>query len=371
MKAILFLLSVVVQQMVYCQKNDTLRKYLDANFSLTSRKNMIYPAIAFKSGDHWILFATYPNKNPLLNASFRDKKLTTLEGSYILYYSNKNKATEGRYENGYKTGIWKVWHVNGQLRDSGIIKNNQLVGTWNTWYENGKLLLLIDYASDVYLASPDRYSKPASTPTNLVTTDADLVGYKHGNFLRYYSKGTMNDSGQYIGDKKSGLWKIWFPNGQMEAMGNFSNDSLQGEWIWYRENGIVATKENYRDNKLVSLQCFDELGNSTGEYCSILKPPVPLGKFSDFENYMLDNIILPVELRNVRLEGTVTINCTITKEGKLTAIDIKGCPYESLKIEIEKFFRGIKEWSPAIIHNRETDYSFEYVLPLSMPAVNY
>ncbi len=157
----------------------------------------------------------------------------------------------------------------------------------------------------------------------------------------------------------------------MEATGNFSNDSLQGEWAWYRENGILATKENYLNNKLVALQCFDEQGNYTGDYCFILKPPVPLGDYSDFENYMLDNIILPKELSDKRLEGTVTITCTITKDGKLSEINIEGCSYESLKKEIEKFFFSIREWSPAIIHNRPADHSFQNILPLSSPSLQY
>jgi len=310
MKAISLIVLIGVHQFAFSQKNDTLRKFLDANFSLASRNKMTYPAIVFKSGHRWILQASYTNNNPLLVASFIDKALTVFDGPFTAYYRNKKKATDGYYQNGYRKGIWRYWYTNGRLKDSEVIRNNQLVNTWYTWHDNGNLHLLIDYAfsdsaTDLKKLSNDR--KP-------LIESADLDGYKNGRFLRYFSNGQVSDSGGYTNDKKTGPWKIWFANGQLEAIGNFSNDSLQGEWRWYRESGVIATKETYRDNKLLDLRCFDDTGNYTGEYCGILKPPVPLGNPSDFENYMLDNIILPNELRNIQLEGTVTITCRITRK---------------------------------------------------------
>ncbi|HKH60138.1 MAG TPA: hypothetical protein VKA49_04865, partial [Flavitalea sp.] len=124
------------------------------------------------------------------------------------------------------------------------------MNTWYTWHDNGNLHLLIDYAfsdsaTDLKKLSNDR--KP-------LIESADLDGYKNGRFLRYFSNGQVSDSGGYTNDKKTGPWKIWFANGQLEAIGNFSNDSLQGEWRWYRESGVIATKETYRDNKLLDLR---------------------------------------------------------------------------------------------------------------------
>ena len=367
MKIFLIILSLAAHQVIYSQKSDTLKKYLDGNFFLTSRKNMVYPALAFRSNDRWILYAAYPDNAPLLIAYFKDKDLEVFDGPYTVYYPNKNRARSGHYQDGYRRGVWRYWYSNGRLRDSGIIINDQLVGTWYTWHDNGKLLLSISYASGENPGNAKVKAKISLPKRSLITGDDELTGFKDGGFIKYRPDGSISDSGQFINNRKAGLWKTWFDNGQLEAAGHFSNDSLQGEWTWYRDNGVVATKENYRDNKLVSLQCFDETGKYTGEYCSILKPPVPLGDFTDFENYMLDNIIMPKELRNTPLEGTVTIRCNITKAGKLTTINIDGCRYESLRKEIEKFFLGIKEWSPAILHNRPMDYAFEYVLPLSIP----
>ncbi|HKH60137.1 MAG TPA: hypothetical protein VKA49_04860 [Flavitalea sp.] len=95
MKAISLIVLIGVHQFAFSQKNDTLRKFLDANFSLASRNKMTYPAIVFKSGHRWILQASYTNNNPLLVASFIDKALTVFDGPFTAYYRNKKKPLTG------------------------------------------------------------------------------------------------------------------------------------------------------------------------------------------------------------------------------------------------------------------------------------
>ena len=367
MKIIPVICFVLCFHASFCQEKDVAKRYLDGTFSLTTRNKMVYPAHAFPSDNHWVLQATYLNNAPLLTVHFKDKNLTVMDGPYELYFPNKMLARSGDYRNGYRNGVWRSWIENGRLQDSGAIINNQLVGTWHTWHHNGNLAQVIDYTSDPTSFKASADSKIPLKQTTMVPPNNLLHGNKDGRFIRYYQNRQMSDSGRFSNNKKTGLWKIWFDTGQLEATGNFVDDSLQGEWTWYRENGTIATKETYKQNKLVSLQCFDETGKFTGDYCNILKPPVPLGNYVDFDTYVLDNIILPKELRNTRLEGVVKINCTISKDGKVMAVKIDGCRYESLQKEIEKFFVGIKEWSPAILHNRPVDYEFQYTLPLSHP----
>ena len=316
MKVIITILCLICQLLVIGQKNDTIKKYLDGNFLLTTRNKMVYPALAYKSGDSWLVIANYADKNPVYKAFFEDRQLTRKDGPYTLYYPLNKLAVEGQYKEGRRSGVWKYYYENGQLKDSGQMMSHQLVGTWKTWYDNGFPLLTVDYLFPTSGSEFSDRSRNLSSKSN-TENPTEFIKIKNGKFLRYYSSGLPSDSGQYSQNRKTGLWKIWFSNGQLEASGYFSNDSLQGEWSWYRENGILATKEIYRNNRLVALQCFDESGNYSGEHCSILKPPVPVGDYTDFENYLLDNIILPKDLIGVQLEGTVTITCTISRDGKL------------------------------------------------------
>ena len=83
---------------------------------------------------------------------------------------------------------------------------------------------------------------------------------------------------------------------------------------------------------------------------------------------MMDNIKIPRELQNKELRGTVSIQCEISKDGKLKKLKVTS-PYKPLTEEVEKFFNTLTNWSPAIVHNRAVDYTIEYKLPLAAPEM--
>jgi antitoxin component YwqK of YwqJK toxin-antitoxin module len=180
-----------------------------------------------------------------------------------------------------------------------------------------------------------------------------------GIWKYYYPNGAIKDSGEI-----NGKWKSWYPSGILESEGEYSNDLMAGSWTWYRDNGKPSTIEEYKNGKIAKLQCFDEQGNYSGEFCSILKPPYPLGEFRDFQSHMLDNISMPKDLQKKELKGVILVTCDITKEGKLSKVIVE-TPYEQLTKEVERFFNTLTNWSPAITHNRAIDYKIEYKIPLN------
>ena len=50
----------------HAQNKDTVLKYLDEQLHLTTKKNAVYYGVAVKQGDHWMLYALYPDTTPLL-----------------------------------------------------------------------------------------------------------------------------------------------------------------------------------------------------------------------------------------------------------------------------------------------------------------
>jgi len=349
----------------YCQhsnrKKDTVRKYLDEHYALTNRANAVYAALAIRSEDHWVLYATYPDTTLLLTIWFRDANLTVRDGPFSLYFGKQKKWVQGYFVNNAQYGLWRYWYPNGTLKDSGLIVNGQLSKKWMSWSESGVPVAMGEYEVDSSLIiTPGKLGQSSS----LIPSTDDLIKTRTGAWITYFSNGKMADSGQYFKNKRAGHWKLWYESGILEAEGEFKNDSLVGEWKWYRQNGNLSTKEFYKENKLHKLECFDEEGKYSGEFCSVLKPPFPIGNFSDFQNYMMDNIQVPKDLRNKELKGNITIECTISQDGKLSKLIVNG-PYKSLNDEVEKFFRTLTTWSPAVAHNRVVEYTIEYKLPLS------
>ena len=62
---------------------------------------------------------------------------TAFTGDGLVYHSNKQKAQEGKIDNGKPTGPWKIWHPNGQLHWEGRYKDGKRDGVWTRYNETG------------------------------------------------------------------------------------------------------------------------------------------------------------------------------------------------------------------------------------------
>jgi len=62
---------------------------------------------------------------------------TAFTGDGLVYHSNKQKAQEGKIDNGKPSGPWKLWHSNGQLHWEGSYKDGNKEGVWTRYDEEG------------------------------------------------------------------------------------------------------------------------------------------------------------------------------------------------------------------------------------------
>jgi antitoxin component YwqK of YwqJK toxin-antitoxin module len=363
MKNFLYLLIVflIAGMDVLAQKDDSIKIYLSHNLSFTTKRNAVYLAMAIRSQDHWLLYGVYPDTTPLVKMYFADKDLKVKDGPYTLYHPKRVKAVEGYYEQNASKGVWRYYYPNGQIRDSGMLINDRLTGLWRSWDEQGNLAAEINYDSSA-LKQRTLGTIPGSGSILPASAASGITKMMHGECRIYFPNGKMQEYAVYENDRKTGPWKKWYENGVQESIGYFQKDSMTGDWQFYRENGKLSTKEKYKGNKVVAMECFDENGNATGSNCSILKPPVAQGNFLNFNEYMLDNVFWPKKLgRDV--QGAVKVKFTVTREGKMKDFRIVSSPHELLSKEVERFFGTISSWSPAISHNRVIEYTMEYEVP--------
>lgn len=349
----------------YGQKlgQDTIRRYLNNRLEFVNKSNAMFPALQIKSGDHWLLYAVYADTNVMLKAFFQDKDLTIKDGPFTLYHPKRIRTVEGWYKNNIKQGIWKYWYPNGQLKDSGAFKNNYYVGEWKSWDDSGRLAEISHHPdSAIIQIVAESYTTPRQRKTAILAGDT-TVARLEGVSIRYYPSGFSLDSGAYAYNLKHGRWKYWYKNGKLESTGIYVRNRQEGEWEYFREDGTRSTKEKYANNKVVSLECFDEQGNASGNSCSLLKPPVAQGKYVDFTQYALDNMFWPEGLKKSDITGDVMIEYTITKEGKMKDLKVVSSPHQLMSDEVLRFFKTLEHWSPAISHNRPIEYTARFKVP--------
>jgi hypothetical protein len=186
--------------------------------------------------------------------------------------------------------------------------------------------------------------------------DRDL-SVKDGPFQLYHRNNVKAMEGIYSNNIRQGVWKYWYPNGQMKDSGMIKNNQLADTWYSWYENGNISTKETYVNNKITHLECFDTSGNAQGYFCSIQKPAVPVtASYTNFQNYLLDNIFWPRELDGKNVNGVVRVSYAISREGMLHDIKVLATPHQLLGQEVVRFLQGIPRWQPAVSHNREVEY---------------
>ena len=309
----------------FAQKKDTVFNYLDSSLQPSDEKDAAYFGVAIRKQEGWLLYALYADTTPVIKAWFKDKKLQIKNGPYTIYYPKHIVAQQGYYRENKMNGVWQSWHPNGHKKDSGMMINNQLVGPWKEWYANGMLMYDCNYTN-----------QPVNWPSQLLSPQFAL---KDGNFTS------------------------WYNNGNMESTGVYKNDVMEGEWNWFHSNGKQSTIEHYKEGKVVSLQCFDTTGKETGEFCSITKPALLKG-FGDYKEFIFQNLTWPEEALKKNIEGTVNVRFTVNKTGSLENLTVEA-DQDVFKKAVLELFESMKEWDPAVSHNRDIDWEEEMTIPFT------
>lgn len=185
-------------------------------------------------------------------------------------------------------------------------------------------------------------------------------------FMGWHQNGQLSDSGMIQQQMRKGLWKTWYTNGRQESSGVYHNGAPDGEWRWYHPNGKPATIEIYSNNKLQDLTCFDTSGMATGSNCRIEKKPCPEDTY-DFDTFIVENLLYPKDALKREIEGEVAFEFLITREGKLTNINFTNEANKLLQDEVVRLLKSVKQWEPAVSHNREIDYLYSYTVPFYLP----
>lgn len=177
--------------------------------------------------------------------TFEDKEWKT-------YYQTGNLKSIGSYKRGRKDGVWKEYHnEDGKIHSIGSFKNNRKDGKWKYYDKKGKVYLAGNYEND----------KQSGTWTKYYNTGEleEVSDYENGNITGeakvYHKNGKPWVFKTYADGIRVGEAKWFHENGKLATVGNYSNDLQVGEWKRYDENGGVSNTEMfYNINKGASLK---------------------------------------------------------------------------------------------------------------------
>lgn len=110
---------------------------------------------------------------------------------------------QGQYNNkGEKTGEWKEYHENGQLKSIGQYESDKKTGEWRKYRDDGQLHVIGEFEN----------------------------GEENGEWKYYYKNGQLFSIGKYKHGEETGEWKEYYENGHFSSIGNYKKGKFEGEW---------------------------------------------------------------------------------------------------------------------------------------------
>lgn len=193
---------------------------LAQSFELSGKDTINVTDANGKKQGKWVI------KNATLHKPCYADDQTVEEGKYIdskktgpwkEYYCNKNIKSIITYENNRPQGYAKMYNDNGKIKEEGLWKNNRWVGDYKLYYDNGQVQQAFKFNES---------------------------GKREGPQVYYHENGQVMIEGNWAGGKESGQLKEYYENGDLKSVKNFNDGNVDAASIknFEPKKPIVAKK---------------------------------------------------------------------------------------------------------------------------------
>lgn len=256
--------------------------------------------VHYENGDEDGLAVTYNKEGIIIeeeiyNDGFLRKKQTFNQldekgektGVWRTYFPNGNIKTEISYDRGKMDGTAKEFDKTGKLVNINTMKGDSvasdpggvvMIDLYKEYHPNGKVKLVGGLNKGMRSGIFREYDLEGNLVQGYVYIRDTLVsegmilpgGIFEGEWKTYYKNGQIKAKGPFKNGKKHGKWVFYYPDGKKEQEGSFNENVLSGQWTWYYHNGQIKREEFFNRKGLLEglVVEYDSLGNelAKGEY---------------------------------------------------------------------------------------------------------
>lgn len=234
---------------------------------------------------------------------FEDKDFKIQTGPFTYYYENGNQKSNGRYLKGKKVGLWKTWHDNGKIQDSGYYNEN---------------------------------------------------GIPFGTLIGWNYSGSVSDS-MILDNQGNGTKTAFYDNAAIRYKGPVVQGKQQGTWTYYRQNSTKSQEVNFDNDSAINFTCYTEDGTLQTKECYFERESEFPGGEQGWRNYLVRAMErnLPKEYFQGQFYGTVDVQFIIDKDGKVSDVLVRNSTEPRLNDAALKIIRFSPKWIPAIQYNQK------------------
>jgi antitoxin component YwqK of YwqJK toxin-antitoxin module len=206
--------------------------------------------------------ATFSDGTPKHTCFYDVKGTDSVLVKEIFYYQNRNPRLQGEYvHDTVLNGLWSGWYDNGQKMFDVNFDNGKRTGNWKIWDFSRTECPEGDYevkADTVGLPSVIKILKTTNNskdlvglidfyPNHCIKSAGPVKGNKkNGPWTVWYDDGTKWSEGDFKFDVSDGLRTVWYPDGKKYYQGKYLLGEKMGEWTFWNERGDVIRQVTYK-----------------------------------------------------------------------------------------------------------------------------
>ncbi len=145
---------------------------------------------------------------------------------------------------GLRQGLWQKKYPNGRLMYKGEFRNDKPVGEWKRWHETGRLKAILKYS-----ASSDSVKAQLFGDSSDPIAEGYYIGGKKTGLWNFFSNGVKLAEENFIGDKKNGTCRKFYPTGELLEESEWKDDLLEGKTRSFYKSGKPYLECNYKNNQ--------------------------------------------------------------------------------------------------------------------------
>ena len=186
--------------------------------------------------------------------------------------------------------------------------------------------------------------------------------FREGLFNYYDEDGNLTIQGNYKQNHETGLWKSFYPNGKLYTTQFFNEENnADGEFIVYYSNGKIRRSDSYKNGKFLKGKCYLKSGRDTTWFPFFVKPEFIGGEAKRIK-YLKENIIYPVDAKEVGIQGIVYVSFYVCENGTLGNVRINRGVHSLLDDEALRVVKSMPRWKPGQSDGKPI--KTEFLLPI-------
>ncbi len=181
---------------------------------------------------------------------------------------------------------------------------------------------------------------------------------KHGSY-KAEAMGKVLLSGYYKMGKPDSIWTQYNVKGKIRARGWYKDNKRDSIWDFFNNNGELEQKIDFTYNMVLYYQTqFAKLPfkiiSKTDTIMSILsRPPLFIGGMSRFNDYVADEIHIPLHKQGEKVNGIVYIAFTIDSLGRTSNHRIlKGIGKACNEVALRTMKAIPDQWMPGVLNDK-------------------